>query len=124
MFASLPEEDDMATRYVTIRPEWVEALRSGRKTLDARPVTFEVDFLKIGDVLQYPGVHARVASLRFYPRFEALLDYEDWSRIAPEASGRDEVKWMLEVEPEAIYATGVVAIELELLAGADEWPAR
>jgi len=114
----------MATRYLTTRAEWLEALRSGRKTLDARPVTYEVDFLKIGDVVQYPGVETRVVDLRFYPRFEALLDYEDSSRIAPEASGCDDVKRLLEVECEAaLYANGVVAIELELLAGAGERPA-
>jgi ASC-1-like (ASCH) protein len=114
----------MATRHLTTRPEWTEALRSGRKTVDARPVTYEIDFLKIGDVIQYPGVQARVGSLRFYLSFDALLDYEDWWRIAPEASGRDEVNRLLEVGCEAaLYATGVVAIELELLVGAYDRPA-
>jgi ASC-1-like (ASCH) protein len=115
----------MATRYLTTLPEWIEALRCGRKTLDARPVTYEVDFLKIGDVVQYPGFQARVVYLRFYPRFEVLLNYEDWWRIAPEASGRDEVNQLLELGYEVtLYASGVVAIELEPLALADDRPER
>jgi ASC-1-like (ASCH) protein len=115
----------MATRYLTTRPEWVDALRSGRKTIDARPVTYEVDCLKIGDLVQYSSVQARVVYLRFYPRFDALLNFEDWRQIAPEASGLDEVNRVLQVgDNAALPATGVVAIQLERVDRADDRPAR
>jgi ASC-1-like (ASCH) protein len=107
----------MATRYLRTRPEWADALRSGRKTLDARSVTDEIDGLKAGDVVQYPGVRARVVRLRFYLGFGNLLAYEDWRQIAPDATGRDEVHRLLEGGHQT---TGAVAIELECL-GAEEW---
>jgi ASC-1-like (ASCH) protein len=107
----------MATRYLRTRPEWADALRSGRKTLDARSVTYEIDGLKAGDVVQYPGVRARVVRLRFYLGFGNLLAYEDWRQIAPDATGRDEVHRLL---AEGHQATGAVAIELECL-GTEEW---
>jgi ASC-1-like (ASCH) protein len=110
----------MATRYLRTRPEWADALRSGRKTLDARSVTYEIDGLKAGDIVQFPGDQARVVRLRFYLDFGNLLDYEDWRRVAPDATGRDEVHRLLEEEYQAaVHANGAVAIELESL-GAEE----
>jgi ASC-1-like (ASCH) protein len=92
----------------------MEAVRSGRKTIDARVVTDEIDGLKIGDLVQYPGARTRVGHLRFYPGFGDLLAYEDWRRIAPDAAGRDEVRRLLEPGHEAtVHRTGAVAIELE-----------
>ncbi|MGP0064943.1 MAG: hypothetical protein ACLQGP_15260 [Isosphaeraceae bacterium] len=104
----------MTTRHLKTRPDWTEAVRSGRKTIDARLVTDEMDGLKAGDFVQYPGVKARVVHLRFYPGFGDLLSYEDWRRIAPDAAGRDEVYRLLEEGHEAtVHRTGAVAIELE-----------
>jgi ASC-1-like (ASCH) protein len=106
----------MATRHLKTRPEWEDPLRSGRKTIDARLVTDEIDGLKVGDHVHYPGVKARVRHLRFYPGFGDLLAYEDWHRVAPDAASRDEVLRLLEQGHEAtVQATGAVAIELERL---------
>jgi len=110
----IAEEDDMATRHLKTRPEWEDALRSGLKTIDARLVADDIAGLEVGDILQYPGAEVRVRHVRFYPGFGDLLAYEDWSRIAPEASSREEVRRRLEEGHEAtIRATGAVAIEVE-----------
>jgi len=110
----IAEEDDMATRHLKTRPEWEDALRSGLKTIDARLVADDIAGLEVGDILQYPGAEVRVRHVRFYPGFGDLLAYEDWSRIAPEASSREEVRRRLEEGHEAtVRATGAVAIEVE-----------
>src|SRR5271157_3798527 len=110
----IAEEDDMATRHLKTRPEWEDALRSGLKTIDARLVADDIAGLEVGDTLQYPGAEVRVRHVRFYPGFGDLLAYEDWSRIAPEASSREEVRRRLEEGHEAtVRATGAVAIEVE-----------
>ncbi len=70
----------MATRNLKTRPEWEDPLRSGRKTIDARLVTDEIDGIKVGDLIHYPGAKARVRRIRFYPGFGDLLSYEDWHR--------------------------------------------
>ena len=89
-------------------------MRSGRKTIDARLVTDEIDGIKVGDLIHYPGAKARVRHLRFYPGFGDLLSYEDWHRVAPDAASRDEVLRLLVLGHEAtVHATGAVAIELE-----------
>ena len=104
----------MATRHLKTRPEWEDALRSGLKTIDARLVADDIAGLKVGDIVLYPAAAVRVRHIRFYPGFGDLLAYEDWSRIAPEASSREEVRRRLEEGHEAtVRATGAVAIEVE-----------
>jgi ASC-1-like (ASCH) protein len=104
----------MTTKHVPIRPEWDEAIRTGRKTIDARLATDDVTNLKVGDVVRYPAVRARVRHLRRYRGFRDLVAYEDWRKIAPGAASRDEALRLLE-NGLAQTATdlGVVAIELE-----------
>jgi ASC-1-like (ASCH) protein len=104
----------VATRHLKTWREWEDALRSGRKTIDARLVADDIAELKVGDRVRYPGAEARVRRIRFYPGFGDLLAYEDWHRIAPDAVSRDEVLRMLEEGHEAtVRATGAVAIELQ-----------
>jgi ASC-1-like (ASCH) protein len=104
----------MATRRLKTRPEWEDALRSGRKTVDARLVGDDIANLKVGDQVSYPGAEARVRRIRFYPGFGDLLAYEDWRRIAPDAFNQDEARHVLESgHAMTVHATGVVAIELE-----------
>ena len=107
----------MATRHLKTRPQWEDALRSERKTIDARLVADDIADLKVGDRVRYPGATARVRRIRFYPGFGDLLAYEDWHRIAPDAASRDDVLRLLEEGHEAtVHATGAVAIELEHLS--------
>jgi ASC-1-like (ASCH) protein len=104
----------MATRYMRTRPEWLDALQSGRKTVDARLLIDELDGLRVGDLVQYPGARARVRHLRFYPGFGDLLAFEDWRRIATGAPDREAVRTLLEEGDTAtVLRTGAVAIELE-----------
>jgi ASC-1-like (ASCH) protein len=107
----------MAKKHLTMRPEWEDALRSGRKTIDARLVADDIGNLKVGDLVHYPGATARVLHLRYYPGFRDLLAYEDWRRIAPEAASRNEVLRLLEAgHAETVRQTGAVALELEVLS--------
>ena len=104
----------MSGKHLTTRPEWEDALRSGRKTIDARVVADDVAELAVGQIVRYPGARARVRHIRFYHSFGDLLAHEDWHRIAPEASSREEVRHLLEDgRLETERQTGAVAIELE-----------
>jgi ASC-1-like (ASCH) protein len=104
----------VATRNLKTRPEWEDALRSGRKTIDARLVADDIAELKVGDRVRYPAAEARVRRIRFYPGFRDLLAYENWRDVAPDAASRDEVLRVLEGGHEAtVRASGAVAIELE-----------
>lgn len=104
----------MPGRAFTMRAEWEDALRDGRKTIDARPVSDDVAELEVGAAVHYPGASMRVRRIRFYPGFGDLLAHEDWRRIAPDAASLEEVRRRLEEGHEAtLRANGAVAIELE-----------
>ncbi|MHB1562146.1 MAG: hypothetical protein ACYC61_32260 [Isosphaeraceae bacterium] len=104
----------MPGRLLSMRPEWEDALRDGRKTIDARLVADDVDGLRVGDSVHYPGASLRIRRIQFYPGLGDLLTHEDWRRIAPDAANREEVQQTLETGHEAtVRATGAVAIELE-----------
>ncbi len=104
----------MPGRPLSMRPEWEDAVRDGRKTIDARLVADDIDGLKVGESVHYPGARLRVRRIRYYAGFGDLLAYEDWRRIAPDAASSEEVRQRLEHGHEAtVHATGAVAIELE-----------
>jgi ASC-1-like (ASCH) protein len=64
-----------------MRPEWEDAIREGRKNIDARPVADDIANVKVGSVIRYPGARVRVTHMRFYAGFNDLLAHEDWRRI-------------------------------------------
>jgi ASC-1-like (ASCH) protein len=103
----------VATRHLKTRPDWEDALRGGIKTIDARPVADDIAGLEVGDLIQYPGALLKVRRVRFYPGFGDLIAYEDWRRIAPGATGPDEVLRILRGDHiSTVQQSGAVAIEL------------
>jgi ASC-1-like (ASCH) protein len=108
----------MARRQLTLGPEWAEAVRDGRKTIDARLVADDIASLEVGHIIHYPGARARVRHMRYYTGFRDLLAHEDWHKIAPDATDRAELLRALEDGHEAtLRASGAVAIEIEPVAG-------
>ncbi len=108
----------MSGKHLTTRSEWQDALRNGRKTIDARVVADDIADLSVGQILRYPGARVRVRQVRFYHSFADLLAHEDWHRIAPDAASEHEVLRLLQ---DAHLGTererGAVAIEVETPGG-------
>jgi ASC-1-like (ASCH) protein len=105
----------MAKKHLHIRPEWGEAIRAGRKDIDARPAD-EVAGLEVGEIIRYPAVRCRVLRVAYYRGFRDLLTTEDWRRVAPDAGSQDAALGLLEGgHTEAGHPAGVVAVELEVV---------
>jgi ASC-1-like (ASCH) protein len=83
-------------RHLSIRREWEDAIREGRKDIDARFVDDDVVPLKIGAVVRYPGARVRVTGMRFYAGMRDLLAREDWHRIDPDGSNAEHLRQLLE----------------------------
>ncbi len=99
-------------RHLSLRPEWEDAIRAGRKTIDARVVGDDIADVDVGDVIRYPGARVRVTHIRYYPGFGDLLAHEDWHRIAPDATGPGELRHLLEDgHALSVSERGAVAIE-------------
>lgn len=101
-------------RHLSMRSEWEDALRDGRKTIDARLVADDIADVRVGEIIRYPGARVRVRHMRFYSGFADLLAHEDWRRIAPDATDPDELRHLFEQGHDVtIRAGGAVAIEVE-----------
>jgi hypothetical protein len=46
------EEPIMPGRHLSLRPEWEDALRDGRKTIDARLVADDIAGLEVGEAVR------------------------------------------------------------------------
>lgn len=104
----------MTRRHLSTRPEWEDAIRSGLKTIDARPVGDDVADLEVGSILRYHGARVRVTHLRFCSGFGDLLGHEDWHRIDPGAADVAELRRLLEEGHSlTVHDRGAVAIEFE-----------
>ena len=111
----------MSGRHLKTRPEWEDALRNGRKTIDARLVADDIAELCVGETVRYPGAKLQVKRMRFYPGFRDLLAAEDLDRIAPDDRNADDVLKKLEEGHHAtVRANGAVAIELAPIDGTHE----
>jgi len=99
-------------RHLSMRPEWEDAIRSGRKTVDARLVADDIADVTVGAVIRYPGARVRVTHIRFYPGVDDLLAHEDWHRIDPDAGDAERLRRVLQ-EGHAMteHDSGAVAIE-------------
>jgi ASC-1-like (ASCH) protein len=104
----------MGRRHLSIRPQWEDAIRGGRKTVDARPVADDVADVRVGTIIRYPGAQVRVTHVRFYPGMIDLLAHEDWRRIDPDAADVEELRRVLEEgHSVTLRDRGAVAIEFE-----------
>jgi ASC-1-like (ASCH) protein len=101
-------------RHLSMRPEWEDALRGGRKTIDARLVADDIADVRVGKIIRYPGARVRVRHMRFYSGFADLLAHEDWRQIAPDAADASDIRRLLEEGHDlTVRASVAVAIEVE-----------
>jgi ASC-1-like (ASCH) protein len=102
------------TKVLWIRDEYLQQIRSGRKTVEVRVAYANIARLKPGDTLllnqQYPYL---IRAVRRYPSFEAMLAMEDPASIAPELADRGALLAACRaLYPPEKEALGVVALEI------------
>lgn len=97
-----------------IKPEYLQAILDGRKTIEVRVGYTNIRRLQAGDILllnqQYPY---RIRRIRLYPDFEALVAQEPADHIAPGLSPQELIAALRALYPPEKEALGAVAIELE-----------
>ena len=103
-----------------MRPEWEDAIREGRKKIDARPVADDIANVEVGSVIRYPGARVRVTHMRFYAGLNDLLAHEDWRRIAPDAADEKQLRRLLEEGHASVHHRSAVAIEFESIGAEPE----
>ncbi len=104
----------MKNHSLRIRPQYLPWVLDGRKTIEVRVAYPHLATMAAGDTVTFNGQHTyQVAQINRYPSFEALLDGEEPTRIAPELSGRQSLLRVLrEIYPPEKESLGVLAIHL------------
>lgn len=97
-----------------IKDEYLRQILSGRKTVEVRVAYSNIARLEPGDILLLNDQHRYViADIRRYPDFEALVDAEDPSAIAPELPRREALLAACRaIYPPEKEVLGVVALAI------------
>ena len=103
-----------------IRPQYLQGVLDGRKTIEVRVAYPHLVKMSAGDTLTFNDQHAyHVVKVNRYPGFDALLEGEDPVRIAPEISEQQALLRVLhEIYPPEKEALGVLAIHIAPAHGA------
>jgi ASC-1-like (ASCH) protein len=103
-----------------IRPQYLQGVLDGRKTIEIRVAYPHLAKMSAGDTLTFNDQHAyQVIKVNRYPSFDALLEGEDPASIAPEISAPEALlRVMREIYPPEKEALGVLAIHISPVHGA------
>lgn len=97
-----------------IKPEYLEEILAGRKTIEVRVGYANIRRLQAGDILLLNQEHPyRIRRIAVYPNFDDLLAQEPADRIAPGLSPQELLAALRALYPPEKEALGAVAIELE-----------
>lgn len=111
----------MHVKSLWIRPEYLEQILAGRKTVEVRVGYDNVRRLQPGDELRLNERHPyRIVRVGRYGSFEAMLEHEDPEAIAPGVSSLDLLARCRQIYPPDKEALGVIALEIEPAAGRAE----
>ena len=104
-----------------IRPEYLEQILAGTKTVEVRVGYDSIRRLRAGDMLRLNDRHPyRVVRAAQYVSFEAMLEREDAEAIAPGVSSAELLARCRQIYPPEKEALGVIALELMPAAGERE----
>jgi len=105
--------DEMRTKTLWVRDEYLQLILGGRKTIEVRVGYSNIRRLEVGDRLllndRHPFVIRRIGQ---YPGFEALLAREDAASIAPDVPPEELLERMRAIYPPEKEALGVVALDI------------
>ncbi len=102
------------TKVLWIRPEYLQEILAGRKTIEVRVGYDNIRRLRAGDFLRLNDTHLyRIKRVAHYPDFDALLAHESISAIAPGMDADALRQALREIYPPEKEALGVVALEIE-----------
>ena len=110
----MKEPSEPRQKVLWIKPEYLQEILEGRKTIEVRVGYSNIRRLQAGDILLLNQEHPyRIRRICIYPDFEHLLAQEPADRIAPGLSAQELLSALRALYPPEKEALGAVAIELE-----------
>jgi ASC-1-like (ASCH) protein/ribosomal protein S18 acetylase RimI-like enzyme len=104
-------------RNMRVKPRFINLIRLGRKTLEVRVGYDNINRIQVGERIRFvsheSALDVRIQDVRRYSSIEALLEKEDWAKIAPDLSSGEEVLQLLKrIYPPDKEALGMVVFEI------------
>lgn len=103
----------MQTKTLWIKEEFLQQIRSGRKTIEVRVAYSNISRLQVGDRLllneHYPYTIQRIGR---YPNFQTLLAQEDPLAIAPDTPPHRLLEQIRAIYPPEKEKLGVIALQI------------
>jgi ASC-1-like (ASCH) protein len=110
----------MREKLLWIRPEYLELILDGRKTVEVRVAYKNILRLEVGDILLLNEDHRyRITRIAHYPDFKTLLAGEDPAAIAPDLPPTEVFAILRLLYPPEKEALGAVALEIERAGDAE-----
>jgi ASC-1-like (ASCH) protein len=107
------QTEGVRTKTLWVRPEYLEWILAGRKTIEVRVGYPNIARLRPGDQLLLNGVHAyRIVRIADYPDFDALLLTEDSNAIAPDCPPERLLEDLRSIYSREKEALGVYALHI------------
>lgn len=112
------EGGKVVERLMRIKGPYLEAIRTGRKTVEVRVGYNSMRKISVGDIIRFESsqrsVRRRVTRIQVFVDFESLLEAYDWRTIAPDAgSQRSTMEILRRIYTPDKVAYGIYVFELE-----------
>ncbi len=105
---------------VTIKQEYLEMIKDGKKTLEIRVGYPNILSTHIQDQLLLVSGPERqvviVKDIRKYNAFETMLEKEDYNKVIPGLSKEDVLRKLKEIYPHEKESLGVIVIDIQTIS--------
>ncbi len=102
---------------ITIRQEYLEMIREGKKSLEIRVGYPNILLIGGGDHILFmsgPDRHTIIVrDVRRYNTFDEMIEHEDFKRIIPGLSKEEVLKTLKQIYPPEKESLGVIVIEVQ-----------
>ena len=79
------------THYLELPEGWAQMIQSGKKIMDARPISGICAPILVGDHIRYnQDTEITVNKINTYGSMKELVEHEGWEHIVPSADGKDD----------------------------------
>ena len=79
------------THYLNLPEEWIKMIESGKKIMEARPISGICAPILVGDHIRFNrNIDVTVSKINTYGSMKELLSHEGWEQIAPDATGPED----------------------------------
>jgi len=103
-------------RTMRVKQRFYDLIKSGKKTLEVRVGYDTINRVQVGERIRLTthtgSFDVKVAAIRRYNTFAAMLNIEPWEKIAPDSKSKDEVLILFrQIYPANKEQLGVVVLE-------------